>query len=446
MNNRIKMSQKELSKIPILQDVKDKKILSIEASKLLWISERQFRRIKKRYEIYGEIWLQHRWVWRISNNRISPDIIEKVKGIMLDDSYKDFGPTFMSEKLLEYHKIKISNEKIRQIMIEIGLWTVKTRGSPRQFKKRKRKDNYGEMQQFDGSYHLWFEYRNGWETVCLLLAIDDATWRITHAKFTLNEWKEAVFGFWKEYILLNKKPYSVYLDKFATYKNNYYANATYELEIITEFGRVCQTLWINMITAHSPQAKWRVERWNKTLQDRLVKELRLRGIDNIEDGNKYLQEEFIPEFNKRFPIEAANDIDLHKELTEEETKEFDWIFSKHKTRVINNDYTIIYKNRYYQLYQWIPRIYPKLKVNIEEQYSGKKRITYRGKEIEFKQIEERPPKYTREELEKKKVEKDRNQKELEKQRFKISKKRQIKYKVEKLILKRKSLQWKKEKS
>jgi hypothetical protein len=80
---------------------------------------------------------------------------------MLDDSYKDFGPTFMSEKLLEYHKIKISNEKIRQIMIEIGLWTVKTRGSPRQFKKRKRKDNYGEMQQFDGSYHLWFEYRNG---------------------------------------------------------------------------------------------------------------------------------------------------------------------------------------------------------------------------------------------------------------------------------------------
>ena len=438
MTKYITMSQKEIDRVPIIQQVLDKKITSVQAANILYIGSRQFRRIKKRYIEQWSEWLIHKWRWRQSNRRFSDKFIDEVKTIMTDNLYKDFKPKFMSEKLLEKHNIKISPEKTRQIMVELWIWTVKSRGSPRQHKKRKRKDNYWEMQQFDGSYHLWFEGRNWWEYVCLLLSVDDATGKITHAKFDKNEWKKAVFSFWKEYVIKHGKPHSIYLDKFSTHKVNY-PTATYEPEVVTEFQRVCQTIGINMITAHTPQAKWRVERLNETLQDRLVKEMRLRGIDNIEDANKYLEEEYIDKFNNNFAVEATTEIDLHKELTSEENKELNWIFSEHHTRVINNDYTISYKNQYYQLFQGTPRIYPKLRVSVEEQFNGKIRIVYREKELVYEKIDQKPPKYTIEEQLRMKEEKESRAKELELVRFNKSKERQKKYRLKRLISKHKSL-------
>lgn len=286
---------------------------------------------------------------------------------------------------------------------------------------------------------------NGWKILCLLLAIDDAIGRITYAKFTDNEWKKAVFEFWKEYSIMQGKPYSIYLDRFSAYKNNYYFTAIFEPELVTEFGRVWKIIWIKIITAYSPQAKGRVERGNKTLQDRLIKELRLRDISTVEEANRYLQEEFIEEFNEKFVVKAAIKVNAHKNSTKDELKDLEWIFSEHETRKIYNDYTIVYKTNYYQLYQWIARISPKLTVTIKRQFNWKIKITHREKEIKYKKVKERPPKYTRKEIEKQKEEKKARKKDLEKKKHIKSKARQAKYRA-KLLISKKSLQLEKKKT
>lgn len=191
---------------------------------------------------------------------------------------------------------------------------------------RPRKEFFEELQQFDGSYHYWFEDRfvdladNPIE-VCLLASIDDATGAITKATFSADEGVIPVFTFWKAYVEEIGKPLTIYLDKFSTYKINHKA-AVDNSDLITQFERATRTLGIQLIFANSPQAKGRVERLFQTLQDRLVKDMRLAEVQTPEQGNIFLREIFIPTFNKRFALIAAKDGDIHKQLrkVEKETE------------------------------------------------------------------------------------------------------------------------------
>jgi len=207
---------------------------------------------------------------------------------------------------------------------------------------RPRKDNYGEMQQFDGSYHIWF----GDKEYCLLLSVDDATGKITHARLGYNESVKAVFRFWSEYFKKHGLPLSIYLDKFSTYKINH-KNAVDNKDMITQFQRATNQIGVKLITVHSPQAKGRVERMNGTLQDRLVKELRLAGITTIDEANKFL-EEYIPKFNAKFAVVPQRGKDLHKKINNIVREKLLQIFSIQNARKINNDYTVRFENNYFQ--------------------------------------------------------------------------------------------------
>lgn len=258
------MTEKELAKYDIIKSLIDNKINGADASKQIGLSVRQTKRLKIKVIQFGAEGLAHGNRGRASNRKLSAEIVEKAEKY-LKEKYYDFGPTFASEKLDENHKIKINKETLRIIMTRMGLWKPKPRKQPKKRHIwRARKDNYGEMEQFDGCYYIWF----GDEKSCLLLSVDDATGKITYAVFDINESTKSVFRFWIGYFKKNGLPLSIYLDKFSTYKINH-KNAVDNKDMITQFARAINQVGVRPITAHSPEAKGRVERMFETLQDRL---------------------------------------------------------------------------------------------------------------------------------------------------------------------------------
>lgn len=222
-NQTITMTKKEASRYEIIKDLLARKIDGTEAATLLSLSVRQIKRIKTAVRSLGIRGVIHGNRGRKSHNKTDPDILEKAKE-HLQKTYHDFNPLLAKEKLFEINNIQLSKETIRQLMIEEGLWQPRKKYEAKKHFWRERKDNYGQMQQFDGSYHNWFEGRNesqiGLEQ-CLLLAVDDATGKVTKAQFNFNEGVVPVFQFWKEYIITHGLPISIYLDKFSTYKVNH---------------------------------------------------------------------------------------------------------------------------------------------------------------------------------------------------------------------------------
>lgn len=256
----ITMTPKELSRYGIIKNLIEKRVNGTEAAKQISLSIRQVKNLKAKVRKYGEKGIIHGNRGRLSNRRISEEKIKEMKKIV-EKKYYDFCPKFASEKLEENHQIRIGKEKLRQLMIGWKLWKPKPRKKNKEYRSwRARKDNYGEMEQFDGSYDYWF----GNEESCLLLSVDDATGKITHAKFDYNESIIAVFKFWLEYFEKNGLPVSIYLDKFSTYKVNH-KNAVDNKDMITQFQRASNQTGFKLIFANSPQAKGRVERMNKTL-------------------------------------------------------------------------------------------------------------------------------------------------------------------------------------
>ena len=384
----IRMTQKELSRHEIINNLINKKINGTDASKQIGVSIRHVKRLKLAVINHGAEGLIHSGRGKEGNRKLSSKFLEKVEKL-LKEKYYDFGPTFATEKLEEDDKIKIGKETIRSIMVNLGLWTIKprkkTKGKWRLW--RARKDNEGEMQQFDGSYHIWF----GEEESCLLLSVDDATGKITHAKFDYNESTIAVFKFWMEYFLKNGLPLAIYLDKFSTYKINH-KNATDNKNMITQFERAMNQLGVKPITAHSPQAKGRVERMNETLQDRLVKELRLAGITTIEEANKFL-EKYILKFNAKFAVIPNRRKNLHKKLAKKIKNSLSQILSIQNTRIVNNDYTIMFKTDFYQLNREQPTtVYKKSKIIVEEHLNGGVKLRIRDHYLDYTKLPERPKK------------------------------------------------------
>lgn len=390
---------KEQYKFDVITKVLKKEIKPGLAAKLLGISTRQVRRLKISVKEHGASATVHKLKGQPGNHHI--DLVMKKKALTaIKEAYSDFKPTFATEKLEENHSIQISYGTTRLWMIEEGLWKPHKQKAINYKSWRPRKEYFGEMQQFDGSYHLWFENRlldeNGDPLeVCLLASIDDATGKITKAIFAANEGVITVFTFWKEYILQQGKPLSIYLDKFSTYKINHKA-AVDNSELLTQFQRVMQALGIQLITAHSPEAKGRIERLFQTLQDRLVKEMRLANINTPEQANTFLENVFLPIFNNKFSVVPTKEGDLHKPLSETDKNNLVSIFSIQSTRKINNDFTIQFKNNWYQLAEIQPTtVRPKEVVTVEERLDKTIHFSLQKLYLNYTVLPARPKKVTR---------------------------------------------------
>jgi len=390
------LSVKEQDKLKIINTARERKITNGQAAKMLGISVRQIKRLKKKIREQGSSGIVHQLKGKQSNHHIEEDIKQKALQV-IREKYADFKPSFTAEKLEENHQIIISYQTARRWMIEDGLWKPRKQKKAEYRSWRPRKEYFGELQQFDGSYHDWFENRYLDEEsrpieVCLLASIDDATGKITKASFSANEGMVAVFTFWKEYIEEIGKPLGVYLDKFSTYKINH-KSAVDNHELMTQFQRAMQDLGITLISAHSPQAKGRVEKLFGTLQDRLVKEMRLGGINTPDEGNKFLKEVFLAKFNKRFAVVPTKDGNVHKELLEIDKKNINSIFSIQSKRRVNNDFTIRFKNKWHQLTEIQPiTVRARETVLVEEWLDGTIHFSLRGKYLNYTVLPERPRK------------------------------------------------------
>lgn len=386
----ITMSNKEIDRLAVMTKLINKQINGTEAALQLGLTTRQVRRMKKRVNRDGAAGLVHRGRGVASNRKMKESIVEKVIQLLLT-VYVGFGPTLASEKLFEYHQIKISDETLRAIMTKNNLWKPKSKRKNNEHRSwRPRREHYGSMEQYDGCYHHWFEGRG--EECCLLLAVDDATGKITHALFDCHEGVLPTFNFWRSYVEKRGKPAAIYLDKFSTYKINHKA-AEDNKDLITQFQRACQDLGVELITAHSPQAKGRVERMFDTLQDRLVKELRLANISDINAANVFLEEKFIPAFNEKFSVAPEKQTDLHRPLTTVDQKNMDSIFSIHSTRIVMNDFTVQFKNNYFQLNQQQPvLVCRKDIILVEEHTDGAIEMKLRDKKLFYTALPKRPEK------------------------------------------------------
>jgi len=374
----ITMSTKELSRYDIIKDLLAGKINGTVAAKKLNLTVRQTKNLKVMVKKRGPQGLIHGNRGRASNRKIAEKIITAAKGY-LRARYYDFKPTHASEKLETNHQIKLSPEKVRLLMIEEKLWRPKPRRKNKEYRSwRPRKEYYGEMEQFDGSYHDWFEERAS--DCCLLAAIDDATGKITKLKFATDEGVIPVFSFWWEYIQNRGKPLKIYLDRYSTYKINT-KHLLDDPEALTQFERAMrQDLNIDVIHARSCQAKGRIEKLFNTLQDRLVKELRLKDISTIDEANRFVQKEFIPWFNQKYAVPALKKKDLHKKLNKIEKINLNKIFSIQKYRKVNNDFTVQYESKWYQLAQQQPAtVCRKDRVMVEKMLDGAIKISLRGK-------------------------------------------------------------------
>src|SRR6266567_3727904 len=276
------MSQQEVDRYGIVKKVLAKELNGREAADILKLSTQQVQRLKVGVREKGARALIHGHRGHPSNHRL-PDKERKRIQELLQKHYADFKPTFAAEKLSERHHITRDAKTIRSVMIRAGLWQGRKEKNVVHRAWRARKEHVGELVQFDGSYEFWFEERG--PKLCLLAAIDDASGRILQAQFAPHEGVFPVFSFWKRYLERLGKPRAIYLDKFSTYKQNL---GTADPDVRTQFGRALQDLGIEPIFANSPQAKGRVERLFKTLQDRLVKELRLQNISTAETADRFL--------------------------------------------------------------------------------------------------------------------------------------------------------------
>lgn len=383
----ITMSVREIERVEAVSQLVEKLIKEKDAALKLSLSTRQVRRLKRKLKNEGQIGLTHKNRGRPSNNRIPDEIRERIK-VIISAKYPDFSPTFAGEKLSENHNLDYSKETIRQIMIEAGIWIPKKRRAHHR-EWRERKEYLGEMIQFDGSDHDWFESRNKEIKRCTLLAhIDDATSRLMSAVFAKNESLREVFKASKKYLLTHGKPVSLYLDRDSIYKKN--QRSMLDRASLTQFERAMEELNTKVIHARSPQAKGRVERLFGTLQDRLIKEMRLRSISGIETANQFLDDFFIADFNRRFAKEPKRKINLHRRVNPKK-EDLDQILSRQETRFVNNDFTLQYKSKIFQLEKSQPTLVLRRdKVTIEERMNNELKIKLRNKYLNFHQIYIKP--------------------------------------------------------
>jgi len=334
-----------MNKIITVQKYIDKSLSIEEAAQHLHCSTRTFYRYVRSYKEHWPPGLRHGLLWRRSNNRRKKrDWLEKYAR---QERFRWFWPTLLSEKLEKILWYPIPVESLRRRMIERWLWLPR---KPRKIKRnpRKRKAWYWMMIQFDGSYHDRLE--NGDER-CLLLWVDDATWRCMHVKFTKNESIESVISYREEYFDIYGKPSIIYLDRHASYKVNHRKDQ-FDHTTITRFETAMRYLGIHVIFAKSPEWKWRVENKFKLFQDRGVKELRLAWICDYKNAEKHLQQVIVPQFNKRFAVKSKKTWNYHVKLTKKEKDQLERYFAKRTKRTIDKVWIVRYQWKKYLIKKW----------------------------------------------------------------------------------------------
>lgn len=337
----IAMTEEELVRKTIIEKAVDKRITQKEGAEKLGISERHFRRLLFRYRQQGDIGLVSGHRGKPSNSRLGEPQRQRILEFMGDPVYHDFGPTLLAEKLAESRGIQVSRETVRQMMIEEGRYRPKIK-KKKSHPQRERRYRRGELVQMDGSYHAWLEHRG--PKGCLLLFVDDATSEVLAAAFVEHESFFAYGTLCKSYFTSTGLPVAFYSDRFSVFRAN--SPTSINKGAITQFDRAVRSLGIDLICANSPQAKGRVERANQTFQDRLVKELRLRQINNYQDANAYLPQ-FIQFYNRKFAVLPRSTGDAHLPL--DPTFDLDFLFSIHDFRTISKDLQIQFNNVIYQI-------------------------------------------------------------------------------------------------
>lgn len=335
------MSIKELNRVKLVQDVLDGMMKPGLAARQMDVTPRHFRRILERYRAEGAAGLVSKSRNRPSNHRLPQGLGGKAIAIIRQD-YPDFGPTFAAEKLREQHGVNLSKETVRQLMIDSGLWVPRKIRPPKIYQPRHRRECFGELIQIDGSDHRWFEDRA--PACTLLVYVDDATSRIQALYFAESESTFSYFQITRAYLEAHGKPVAFYSDKASVFRVN--AKNAKAGDGHTQFGRALFELNIEGICANSSQAKGRVERAHRTLQDRLVKELRLRNISSISDANTYAAE-FAADYNQRFARPPRSDHDAHRSIRPDE--DLSLIFCWKEPRRVSQSLTVQYDKVMYLL-------------------------------------------------------------------------------------------------
>ena len=370
------MSAKELSRLEVMHRLTEKRMSQKEAGVILKLSVRQVKRLLKAYRKRGAMGLVSKHRGRKGNNRLAEDVKKRALNL-LKTKYKGFGPTLAHEKLVEKEKLKLSDESVRQLMIEEDLW------KPRKVKKvvthqlRERRACFGELIQIDGSPYDWFEGRA--EPCVLLVLIDDATGKLVQLRFVESESFFSYAQAAEDYFRRCGKPVAFYSDKHGIFRVN--VPSTGSRDALTQFGRAMLELEIQIICANTPQAKGRVERVNQTLQDRLPKEMRLRGIANMADGNTYLPE-FMADLNQRFAVAPRSSVNAHRPLTTQD--DLARILTWQELRTLSKNLTLQFHKTVYQIQTDRPT-YALRKAQVTVCLNAQEEITllYNGKALPY---------------------------------------------------------------
>jgi transposase len=378
---RTGLSRKELSRVEVMGRVKAGSLRLCEAAEMLGLSYRQSKRIWARYRAGGAKALQHGNCGRVSNRAYGTEfraaVLKQVK-----TRYEDFGPTLACEHLASDDGLQVHAETLRRWLKEAGCWQRQRRREPYR-QRREAKAHFGELVQLDGSFHQWLEGRG--PRGCLMHMVDDATTTAV-AWFTAEESIWAAVAVLRRWIERYGVPQALYTD----WKNVYVRppNAQERMRgepAVTQFGRMCAKLGIEIIAASSPQAKGRVERAHGTHQDRLVKKLRLSGIATYEQANAYLDAHYLAEHNRHYAHAAAAHADYHRRRPT--ARQLDEVFCLEEERVLSEDWVVRYQNRLLQLERPSrPRIPAKSRVMVRENQAGETAIHYRDHHLLFREV------------------------------------------------------------
>jgi transposase len=372
----LEMSTKELSRVEVMRRLAEKRMTQREAAQILGVSRRQIKRLLRTYRQEGAKGLVSKRRGKPSNNHL-PEATKQKALDLLKSRYVGFGPTLAHEKLVERDGLTLSDESLRKLMIAEGLWKPRRARKLVTHQMRERRACFGELIQVDGSEYDWFEGRS--PKCTLLVFIDDATGRLVQLLFVEREsffsYCQAADGYFTRY----GKPGAFYSDKLGVFRVN--LPTLGQTEPLTQFGRAMQELDIQIICANSPQAKGRVERANQTLQDRLPKELRLRGISTPPAGNAYLPE-FLDDFNRRFAVSPRSTHDAHRPLTAKD--DLARILTWQEPRTLSKNLTLQFRKVVYQIQTSRPTYaLRKAVVTVCLEADGTVTLLYRGKELPY---------------------------------------------------------------
>jgi hypothetical protein len=359
----VTMSYEELDRVSVMERVIEKRLTQREAARMLGLTSRQVRRLRRVYVRDGAVGLASKRRGRPSNRRLPSELRGEALATVRS-RYEGFGPTLAHEKLTELHGLQLSVETLRHWMIDDGLWIPRACREPRIQQPRRRRPCRGELIQIDGSDHEWFEQRA--PRCTLLVFVDDATSELMELLFCESESAFSYFAALRSYLEQHGKPVALYSDKASVFRSN--KNEPEGGAGVTQFSRALSSLNIDIICANTPAAKGRVERIHLTLQDRLVKELRLREISDVASANAFARE-FIADYNRRFARVARSEHDAHRPL--QPADNLDRIFSLQETRVVSKSLTLNYKRVLYVLDPTdAARAARRQRVRIEEREDG----------------------------------------------------------------------------